>query len=361
MQFQKVRNTLYFVYRSKRENILAKYINGSGPDHILYGYNFFRADKECSVKFSDVSYSFIGKIVQAIFIPLERIFIHKYGQGFKIGQALLLLDSIRRVQLVITTTDSCGLPILFLKKLGLIKSQVVYVSVGLCSQEKILPGRDKFVIDLMKRADALISYSRDEQKNIGSLTKKNVNYMFPPVDTRFFTGGKSRGYILTVGGDETRDYQTFFEAVKSLHEVVHAVTNPIRTKNLEIPSNTVLHFNISYQELRNYYRHAHIVVIPFKELHRAGGQLVFLEALSCNKPVIISDVSAIRDLKIKAGPYIKYVSASDPVMLRQAITSLLKYCHHSPISKDRNRKKSLQFDSEKYYKHLIRILQSISK
>src|SRR4030042_83864 len=63
---------------------------------------------------------------------LIRRLVYKYSEiGFNIEVALANRKSINNANVVFCTTDSIALPVLALKKLGMIRSKIVYQTIGL--------------------------------------------------------------------------------------------------------------------------------------------------------------------------------------------------------------------------------------
>src|SRR5688572_1828419 len=63
--------------------------------------------------------------------PVERFVARRVGMGFALDIALQNLRALNRARVIVSTVDTCGLPLALLKRTGLLKTRVVYISQGL--------------------------------------------------------------------------------------------------------------------------------------------------------------------------------------------------------------------------------------
>lgn len=280
---------IFYLYSQPRKNWERQVKLGRMPDHVLYGLNHLRQLGH-RVAYSDAGFSNFNLLKWPI-SPLQQWSRHKFGTGFQLDQAILLLPKMRRAGVIITTNDSCGLPVAFLKWLGLLKTPQLYCHIGFKRQSK-------FLQFLLKQPEALIDF--------------RVNP--PGVDTKFFRPKKlkTKFDILAVGRDPGRDYATLFQAVKDLPIKVKVICDPKNIVGLSIPVNVTVDHSLSYLQIRQAYWKAKLVVIPTKP-HTVSGQISLLEALACGKPVIAANTSA---LHIAA---VTYYQAGRPRSLRYQI------------------------------------------
>jgi glycosyltransferase involved in cell wall biosynthesis len=285
---------IFYLYSQPRKIWERQVKLGRMPDHVLYGLNHLRRLGH-QVTYSDAGFSRFNLLKWPI-SPLQRWFLHRFGVGFQLDQALLLLPRLRQADVIITTNDSCGLPVAFLKWLGLLKTPQVYFHIGFKS--------NPYLSRLLRQPEALIDFT-----------------ITPPgVDTKFFRPKKLKPKfdILAVGRDPGRDYRTLFQAVKDLPIKIKVICDPKNITGLSIPANvTVKHF-ASYLQVRQAYWQSKIVVIPTQK-HTVSGQISLLEALACGKPVIAANTPALNIVSTI------YYQPERPQSLKRQIIKLLNH------------------------------------
>ncbi len=350
-----MRNKIFYIYRTKREPNLNADKEGLEPDHILYGLNHINK-MGIKAEFSDIAYSKFN-ILYWIFLPMQYILIKMTSFGFKIDQAILLYPKIKKNKILISTADSAGLPILLFKKMGLITSKVIYISTGLINELKKRKQNSliKFYYNLLNYADRIICHSKVEKKLFLEKISINKNkiYVVPfGIDWNFFKGQvKSQNYILSVGRDRSRDFKLLKEVAKILKkEAFVLVTSKPNTKNIKFPTNVSVYYDISYIEVRKFYRKSKLVFIPLKELDRAEGQISFLESIASEKKIVISKVTGIYDTYKKIINH-KKIFFYKPGDLNGAVKKIKMALKHV----DRSTMINKFYSSESYAKKILKI------
>lgn len=148
------------------------------------------------------------------------------------------------------------------------------------------------------------------------------------MDCRFFDPLKCppppehNRYIVSVGNDRGRDFETLISAVKDLP--IKLILHTRRKLKLPLPPNVQVQSHwISFEELRELYGAAQIIVVPLFETIHASGTNGLLEALAMGRPVIVSASSGIID-------YVEHqnnacvVPTGNVQALRNAVTDLLE-------------------------------------
>lgn len=122
------------------------------------------------------------------------------------------------------------------------------------------------------------------------------------VDESFFCPDASvaeEDYVLSVGS-ESRDYETLMRAAQRLPFRFKILSSSpwCRRKNqtrASVCSNIEFLSRVSYVEMRDLYRRARLVVVPLKNVTYAAGLNGVEEAITVNKPVIVSASRGIID------------------------------------------------------------------
>lgn len=320
---------ILFIYRTRRKEIFDNWQQKKGADTLLYSANHLK-NLGYSVSFFDYPYN-IYNILHPLFYPLEHGIMKSVGMGFKIDQALALLPIMNNYDLIITTGDSSGLPILALKKYGLLKKPVIYITAGLAGalRNKKYSLLYNFYKQILSQADISIAYSQVEidffEKFMG-MEKGSMKFVPLGVDYDYFSQKSSlkKNIICAVGLDSCRDYKTFFEAIKHVSVQVEVVCYPNNIKNLRIPSNVKINSFISISEVRRIYQRSIISIIPSNETFRSTGQIVFLESASAQVPVVATKILGLTTaFKLKNNTHLLYSAPQDPQDLKEKINFLL--------------------------------------
>lgn len=149
------------------------------------------------------------------------------------------------------------------------------------------------------------------------------------VDTNFWTpaeDGSENDYLLAVGNDDGRDYETLLEAIGDhplrLHtaRLIERRTLPPRVCRT---SGDWKGQALSDSELRDLYRGSRFVVTPLHDSIQPQGQSVTLQAMACGKAVILSNTRGLWSRKLMSHMENCYlVPPGDVMALRDAIDLL---------------------------------------
>ena len=285
--------TVLFLYKTPRKEVYRLWKSKKGPDTILYGANHLEKFGY-KAEFFDISFSIVNPI-RWICYPIHLVAAKTTGMGFNLGQALTLLPIINRYDVIVSTIDSAGLPILLLKQLRIINKPVIYISIDFAFRIKD-NNRWLFIWykQLLKYADVIICYDEAEKEVLNKFNK-NVYFLHVGVDTKYFADSKlktinknKKKVILAFGRDRDRDYQIFANAISKLKVRGEIVCSKENIKDLELPPNMKLSFDLPAQKLKRKIFASDIVVIPIKNVERPGGHLSLLDSMLSKRPVIIS-------------------------------------------------------------------------
>ncbi len=289
---------ILFVYRTRRKNVLRQWRQGKASDTLLYSANHL-GKMGYEIGIFDYSYSPFN-VLHPIFYPLEHGIVKSVGMGFKIDQAMSLLPLMKKYDVIVATGDSAGLPILALKKYGLLKTPVIHITAGLAGA---LRGKEHtrvfgFYKQIMPHANVSVAYSQIEieffEKYMG-FKKGQMKQVPLGVDYDYFSqkSNLKKTIVCAVGFDSCRDYSTFFDAIKDINIQAEIVCYPNNISNLNIPSNVKVHTYISIEAVRKIYQRSIVSVIPSYEKYRSSGQIVFLESASASLPIVATRIKGL--------------------------------------------------------------------
>ena len=271
---------------------------GKCPDSLRYGFNHLKR-MGYDVDFFDAAYSPLN-IFHPLFYPVEHAIISQIGMGFKLDQAVCLLPKLKAYDIIITTADSAGLPILFLKYLRLVDTPVIYITTGLAGalNNKIDNVVTKFYRKILPMADVILAYSQVEInffKNKINIKQDKIRLIHLGADWQYFSHPSrlKKKIISAIGADSGRDYKTLFKAIKDLSVKVEVVSHPSNIHGLDPPKNVTVHLNIPIQKVRRILKRSILTVIPCFERYRSSGQVVLLESASAALPIVASKILGI--------------------------------------------------------------------
>lgn len=151
------------------------------------------------------------------------------------------------------------------------------------------------------------------------------------LDNHFFTPGPpapgKRRPVIAAAGMEKRDYRTLAAATHDLDVDVKVGAWSRYAKVLsrsfpdELPANMTRQF-YKGPELVQLYRDGDVVVVPVLPCKYAAGVTSLMEAMACNRPVVVTRSPGLSDY-LAPPEGVSVVEPSDPMALRAAIVRLL--------------------------------------
>ncbi len=285
-----------FVYNRPRCARRKLYEKGECPDDALYAFNALKENGFLPF-FSDAGHEIRG--IGKIFKVLDDFMSEKGRKtGFHLWQALRLIGQIRRADLVYATADSSALPICLLKKLKLVKTPIVYQTIGLTNsfQSGL---RFRFYRRLLNEAACVIHFSRAEGeallKNF-QVSAEKLHFVPFGVDREFYSGVETQdGGPVALGLDSSRDWKLLADALAGSKVPMNVYTNPDHLSGLKIPEEFLAHDPVGFKELARIISGASFVALPVKENSYTGATITLLSCMASGRAVIISRTSALAD------------------------------------------------------------------
>lgn len=186
-----------------------------------------------------------------------------------------------------------------------------------------------FLRSIAQGADLLIFWSNNQRQIFQErLGVPDDRLFFVPfgIETDFYlpqprTGGD---YILAVGNDPGRDFETFVAAIAEIDYPVKIACRRERLAGVDIPANVEVLGEVDHLRYRELLYGAAVVVIPTRPaVLYPTGQTVLLNAMSCQRPTVVTATAAMADY-VRHGENTWAVTGEDPVALRDGIEQLLR-------------------------------------
>lgn len=213
------------------------------------------------------------------------------------------------------------------------KPDVLLISYHLCATfERSSPARRRLLRTSLRSAAGVVCIApaaRDRLIAQTGVDPSKVHTALLGVDERFWTPASAPedGYVLTVGRDLARDYETFARAVERLPVRAIMVAGPPNLAGVDLPPNVEVRLDIGPLQVRELYAGAACVVVPIRrEDYRFGtensGTIALLEAMAMEQAVIVTERSTLVDY-VRPGETALTVPAGDVAALRSAIERVL--------------------------------------
>ena len=324
-------NVLY-LFRMNRARMLQEWRAGEGSSEFLYGLPYLDKDRFSTDFVESVE---IPDWRKKLCKPVEIRIGRRVGIGFMFHMAWRNLKKLRRADVIVSTVDTCGLPVLMLKQMGLLRTPVIYISQGLAHRVEDYAARSFWgrrvrsrYRGFLRRAAKLLVLGEGAVQPLAEafdLPAQDISVLPFGTDPDFWTppvdgNAGSGGYVLSVGSDEGRDYPTLLKAHAG--EDLRIVTR--RDLPPDLLSDTIqVSTNHSQAELRDLVRGARLVAVPLRDIDQPSGQSATLQAMACGRPVILTRTKGLWEAEHMRHLETCYlVEPGDPKALREAIRHL---------------------------------------
>jgi glycosyltransferase involved in cell wall biosynthesis len=268
---------------------------------------------------------------------LKRVLEAAGGYGGDFATVLASLRVANRADVVLSTVDTVGIPLMLLKRFGRVRPPLVYVAIGL--PERLARLRSERVRRLYASAlgtcAAVVAYSEKEADDIRRWVEQyggSARVEFVPfgVDPRAFAagGGATAGDgVVSVGADPHRDFDLLLRVASRMPDVAfRIVTTADHARALPpAPANVSLEQDLSFEEMRQRLAGARLVALPVRENSYSGATTVLLQAMALEKPVVVTRTSAIASgYGLVDGENVRLVEPGDEQGFERALAGVLR-------------------------------------
>jgi glycosyltransferase involved in cell wall biosynthesis len=229
--------------------------------------------------------------LQPFLYPLELYLTRRMGIGFGPHIPLTHLRILRKADVLVSTVDTCGLPLAMFRHWGWIPGKIIYISQGLGDRVEAY-GRGRrlshYYKKLLLKVDALVVLSEGARDSLAEwleIPVERIHVLPFGVDCDFWHyTGEVGDEILSIGSDPGRDYETLLQAID--HLPLHVISGQML--DLHGLGNVRCTHDHTPKALRDLYSQARFVVVPLKNMSQPSGQSTTLQAMACGKAVILT-------------------------------------------------------------------------
>ena len=283
--------------------------------------------------------------------------------------------SLRRMNaadVVYSTVDTVGLPLVLLGKASLVRRPVVYTAIGLPERLDRLRGERarKLYAAALNRARTVITFSDFEAETLRSWlgpSSPPVTFLPFAVDPAYFKPLPERPVdvdVVSIGADPRRDFALLVAfAGRNPGRRVRIVTTADQASALgRVPPNVELERDVPFGEVRDRLASGRVVALPVKDNSYSGATTVLLQAMAMGKPVVVSRTRAIETgYDLVDGENCRLVPPGDAAAFEQALTALLSDDATAAAIGERARRTAETFSWERYAESLEGILRAAAE
>lgn len=295
-----------FLFTSGRKNRIEQVEEKKSPSEFFYGALEL---KKLGYAVSLLEYADFGfEETPSYRTRVVRKIFSLFGKRDWLFQALnrsSSLELLNSFSVVIATTNWYGSVLSRLAAQGKLRAKILFLPMGVLDINAKEKEAEKIRVELAQCINALISKEELSflQQKFPSIAR-TMHYLPFGVDTTFWSASNTKSserYVLSIGNDKHRDYETLVRAWKPDYPTLKIITKlPITTA---IPANVqVLRGDWKNQvfsdiDIRNIMSGALFGIIPLKQTIQPAGQSACLQIMACGRPVVISKIAGLWDVE----------------------------------------------------------------
>jgi glycosyltransferase involved in cell wall biosynthesis len=224
------------------------------------------------------------------------------GYGGDFATVLASLRTANGADVILSTVDTVGIPLMLLGRAGRVRPPLVYVAIGLPERLARLRSRrmEALYADALARCAAVAAYSSREADDLEAWLEargQSVPVSFVPfgVDTGAFRppDGPDADEVVSIGADPHRDFELLLAVARSLPSVRFRIVASGERRLSDVPPNVTVELDLPFEDMRRRLERARAVALPVRENTYSGATTVLLQSMALGKPVVVSRTSAI--------------------------------------------------------------------
>jgi glycosyltransferase involved in cell wall biosynthesis len=257
------------------------------------------------------------------------------GYGGDFATVLASLRVANRADVVFSTVDTVGIPLVLVGRAGRLRPPLVYAAIGL--PERLARLRSERMRNLyagaLGRCDSILAYSEREAADLTSWLhergcSKPVSFAPFGVDTMAFRPPETPATrdVVSVGADPHRDHELLVQVARALPSAgftLVAGRDGVRALG-DVPANVEVEIDLPFDVMKRRLEEARVVALPVRENTYSGATTVLLQALALGKPVVVSRTSAIATgYGLVDGENCRLVAPGDAAAFTRSVSDVL--------------------------------------
>ena len=284
-----------------------------------------------------------GRAATIAAAPMKRGVEAAGGYGGDFATVLASLREANRADVILSTVDTVGIPLMLLARAHAVRVPFVYVAIGLPERLARLRSRrvESVYAGALARASTVVAYSEYEAESLGLWLRDrgtDVPVAFVPfgVDADEFRPEDAAPDIdvVSVGADPHRDFELVLSVARSMPDVHFVVvTSAEHARSLAgRPPNVSVETDLVFEEMRNRLARARVVALPVRDNSYSGATTVLLQAMALGKPVVVTRTAAIAaGYGLVDGENVRFAAPGDAATFASAVAGVLADERHATM------------------------------
>ena len=305
---------------------------GSAARYVLYGMDDLAA-RGWSVR-HNLESAAPGRPAALLGAAMKRGVEAAGGYGGDFATVLGSLRDAKRSEVVLSTVDTVGIPLMLLARARLVGTPFVYVAIGLPERLARLRSRrvETAYAKALALASSVVAYSEHEADVLRrwlSDRGQDTPVAFVPfgVDVHAFrpVDVSPDLDVVSVGADPHRDFELLLAVARSLPDVRFLVVASAEHARAlgERPPNVSVETDLPFDAMRDRLARARVVALPVRDNSYSGATTVLLQALALAKPVVVTRTAAIATgYGLEDGENVRLASPGDVSSFASALSDL---------------------------------------
>lgn len=283
-----VKPEILYLVKSGRKGRLG----ADSPKEFLYGFTELK-EAGCNVRLVEDTELGLDRRMSKLELLGNQLFLVLCGiPGWSLAKLWHQRRKLSGTDLVFVSTNTFGLCLGVLRRFGLLQARVIFIAIGLV--ENKTPAHWLSAYRWALRDVYLLALAKQDAENLGAALGRKVDYLPFGVDSDFWqaTPQHNGNYVLSIGNDRHRDYQTLLRAWRPDFPLLRIVTRlavSTSAANIEIIYGDWHQQSLSDAEVRTLMQQASFVVLSISNTTQPSGQSAALQAMACAKAVVITN------------------------------------------------------------------------
>jgi glycosyltransferase involved in cell wall biosynthesis len=255
------------------------------------------------------------------------------GYSGDFGSVLASRRVLNHADVVFSTVDTVGIPLVLLARARLVRAPIVYAAIGLRERvEHLEPRAAEVYRNAYRRLRAIVAYGWGEVEALRSWLGEHgppVHFVPFGVDTEAFRPAPEAlpdVDIVSVGADPRRDFRLLLALAEGRPRWSFRIVASRDHAGVlaRTPPNVHVEFDLPFDEARARLTAAKVVVLPVRDNSYSGATTVLLQAMASAKPVVVTRTAAIaRGYHLEDGLNCRLVPPGAFAALEHAASDLL--------------------------------------